>query len=483
MDAAYLKFLKRHWTACCLVFGVAGFLILLALPPPAGLSPVAWRAAAAGFVVAFWWMTEAIPLATTALLPIILFPALGIGSVKDTSVSYAHPLIFLFLGGFLMARAIQRSGLSHRIAFLTIRIAGGRAGMVIAGMMGVSAFLSMWISNTATAMIMMPIAVSVLAGRSGDVDGEDRVAPALMLGVAFAATIGGMASLIGTPPNALFAGFMADQYGVKIGFAEWMLVGLPVVVILLPLTWLLLVKGPAGIGPQNRRLDFGQNRHSLEPISSAEKRVAVIVALTAFLWLSRSLIDSVFPALALSDTTIAIAAAILLFCVPNGDGARRALLTWDDAVKIRWDVLILFGGGLALAAAIGKTGLATWIGGGLAQLGTMPTLAAVLIAAFVIVYLGELASNTAMAAVFLPVAGAAAVAMGESPLLFTLPIALSASIGFMLPVATPPNAIVYGTGHVTAKQMLKAGVILNPIGILVAVGVSMTVGVWVFGAA
>jgi len=303
-----------------------------------------------------------------------------------------------------------------------------------------------------------------------------------MLGVAYAATIGGMASLIGTPPNALFAGFMAEEYGIKIGFAEWMLVGLPVAIILLPLTWLLLVKGPFGIGAREQGAEFAQIQRPLGPVSTAEWRVSAIVALAAFLWLSRPLIDALLPALAVSDTTIAIAAAVLLFCVPGGKGVRGALLTWDDALKIRWDVLILFGGGLALAAAIGKTGLATWIGGGLAQLGSVPSFAVILIAAFVIVYLGELASNTAMAAIFLPVAGAAAVAMGEPPLLFALPIALSASIGFMLPVATPPNAIVYGTGHVTAGQMLKAGAILDPIGILVAVGVSMTIGSWIFGA-
>jgi sodium-dependent dicarboxylate transporter 2/3/5 len=467
-----------------LLAGPALAVAMALSPAPAGLSAAGWATAAVGVMIAFWWLTEAAPLATTALLPLVLFPIFGIDTLAHTAGAYAHPLIFLFLGGFLMARAMEMCGLNRRLAFALVRMAGDRPAGVIAALMGATAFLSMWISNTATIMVMLPIAISLLptADDENRDPSADRFAPALLLGIAYAATVGGMATLIGTPPNALFAGYMQDSHGIRIGFADWMLVGLPVTLVMLPVTWFLLVKVlfrmPADAHPVAAVLNAPAG-----PLTQAQRRVGLVVAGAAVCWLLRPVAAAVWPDLPISDTTIAVAAAMLLFLLPGDreDGrSAQPLLTWSAAAKIRWDVLILFGGGLALAAAISQNGLAAWIGGGLSVLGELPVFLLILLATSVIVYLGELASNTAMAAVFLPVAAATAVAMGQPPLFLTLPIALAASLGFMLPVATPPNAIVFGSGRVTSRQMLGAGAILNVIGILVAAVVSLTIGRWVF---
>ena len=459
-------------------------MALLWITPPADLPAEAWRVAVVTLWMALWWMTEAVPLAVTALLPLILFPMVGVRSIEDTAASYAHPLIFLFLGGFMLARAMERWGLHRRLAVQVARAGGARPDHVIASLMGATAFLSLWISNTATAMVMLPIGQSlVISSRESHgaaAQAHDDFAPALMLGIGYAATIGGMGSLIGTPPNALLAGFMKTTYGIEIGFAQWMLIGLPVVLILLPVTWWLLTRISFRIS-DGRHLDrltgsLGQT----QPMSVAEKRVATVMISVALLWIFRPLVDRLFPAVALSDPAIAIIGAMLLFVVPAGMAKRESLLTWNDVATIRWDILILFGGGLALAAGIASSGLAERIGNASAAWDHLPPLLLLTGATVVIVYLGELASNTAMAAVFLPVAGAMAVGMGAAPISLALPITLAASLGFMLPVATPPNAIVFGSGAVTVKQMLRAGAILDVIGILVVLAIGTLLGPIVF---
>ncbi|GGB43389.1 di- and tricarboxylate transporter [Roseibium aquae] len=442
------------------------------LPPLAGLTAQAQAAAGIGLLMAVLWVTESLPLAATALLPLVLFPLTGVASIADLSGAYANPLIFLFLGGFLIAMAIEKWGLHRRLAFAILARTSGDPRHVILSVMGATAFLSLWISNTASAMVAAPIAASIALMRQEG----DGFPAALMLGVAYSATIGGMGSLIGTPPNALFAAYMEEAHGVVIGFADWMLIGLPVVLVLLPIAWLVLTRVAFEIRPVPVETGFARQ----PPLSSGEKRLAVIAALTALGWMTRPLISSAFPALGITDAGIAMTGALSLFVVKAGRADEGRLLDWTTAARLRWDVLILFGGGLALASAIDQTGLAAWIGAQAKGLAGLPTFWILLCFALIIVYLGELASNTAMAAIFLPVAGAAAVGMGADPLVFALPVAMAASIGFMLPVATPPNAIVFANPAVSRPDMLRAGAPLDVLGIAVALSAGILLGPLVF---
>ncbi|MDX1781748.1 MAG: DASS family sodium-coupled anion symporter [Thalassovita sp.] len=452
-----------------------GMLILIlptVWPVPEGMPATAWLAAGLALTMAAWWLSEALPLAATALLPLAVAPLLGIAGIADIADHYSHPLIILFLGGFLLARAIQASGLHRRLAMTLLKAAGKRPARILASMMLSTAFLSLWISNTASTMVIAPIAAAI-AGSQPD---RPQFGTALMLGVAFAATIGGMGSLIGTPPNAIFAAHVSATYGIEIGFAQWAAVGLPVALILLAVTWLLLTHLTPGLQQQELALDFGAEKTAM---STAERRVGVIATLTALAWISRPLMDWLFPALQISDAGIAMLAALALFIVPDGKGGR--LLDWDTATGLRWDVLVLFGGGLALAGILDQTGLAGWIGARVETLDHLPEFALLLILAALIVYIGELASNTAMAAIFVPIAGAAAATLGTDPVIFMLPVALAASVGFMLPVATPPNAIVFSNPAVTRGDMLRAGALLDIIGIGVAVVAGMVLAPAIFG--
>jgi sodium-dependent dicarboxylate transporter 2/3/5 len=458
---------------------------MLAAGPPAGLSARAWAAAVVGILMAVWWLTEALPLAATALAPLVLCPLLNVSSLEATAQAYAHPLIFLFLGGFLLARAMERWQLHRRLATMAARAGGRTPGSLIFSVMAATAFLSMWVSNTATAMIMVPIGQSLIATLRERSEPRKRPAvdafgASLMLGVAFAATIGGMGTLIGTPPNALFASVMQATYGKSIGFAQWMLVGVPAVLVLLPLAWLVITR-IALRAPDSRELEIATSQlEALPPMSREEILIAVILGATALGWVFRPLLSASFPALPVSDAGIAIAAALVLFALPARSPEGGRLLDWKDAHDIRWDVLILFGGGLALAEAMHTTGLAAWIGKAVSGLGHLPAPLLVLIMIPIIVYLGELASNTAIAAIFLPVAGAAALGVALAPATLMLPVALAASLGFMLPVATPPNAIAYGSGLVSAQQMLRAGAVLDLVGIAVVAALALMLGPLVF---
>lgn len=457
--------------------------IVVASPAPEGLSQQGWWTAAVGLWMALWWMTEAVPLAVTALLPPVLFPILGVRSIEATTSSYAHPLIFLFLGGFLLARAMHVWRLDRRLALSVLRVVGASPRRMIAGIMAVTAFLSMWVSNTATTMVMLPIGLSIVATLPDDRDRRAAgVAPALLLAIAYAATIGGMGTIIGTPPNALFAAFMAETYGIEIGFLRWMLIGVPLLLVLLPLTWFVLTHVTFRVGAAlslHASDAIGEGLAALGPIARAERRVAIVMLAVAACWVFRPLLDGALPGLGLSDAGIAMTGAVLLFLLPADLKSGRFLLSWREAVGIRWDVLILFGGGLALAAAIGESDLADWIGAQLTGLQALPMFLLLSAVGALIVFVGELASNTAMAAVFLPIAGATAVGMGEPAFVLTLPVALFATLGFMLPVATPPNAIVFGSGAVEMRHMLRAGVILDLVGILVVALAVLTLGRWV----
>lgn len=447
-----------------LLIGLIGPGVAALFPPPGGLSPDAWSTAGIAFAMAVWWMSGALPLAATALAPLVLAPVFGLGPFDAVAGSYAHPILFLFLGGFLIGRAIERWGLHQRIALWILGIVGDAPERLIGGVMLATAFLSLWISNTASAIVMLPIAASLTLGRP---DG-DRFSSALMLGVAYAATIGGMGSLIGTPPNALFAAYVGQTYGRDIGFAQWAAVGLPVAGFLLGLAWIVLVRLTPGV----RHLgSTGAGVKSPGAWTRAERRVAMVAGLTALAWISRPFTQRLLPELAVSDAMIAMAGGAALFLLPSGVKGR--LLDLSALKGLRWDILVLFGGGLALAGLIDRSGLAGWIGANVVLAAALPVWLLILALAAAIVYVGELASNTAMAAVFLPVAGAAAASVGVEPIGFLWPIALAASVGFMLPVATPPNAIVMDNPAVTRIAMLRAGALLDVVGIAVAVAASL----------
>lgn len=438
---------------------------MLFTAPPDGMALLAWRTAAVGVLMAVWWVTEALPIAATALLPIILLPVLGIADVAAATAPYANPVIYLFLGGFLIAMALESCGLHRRLALAILSIVGTRPADLILGFMVATAFISMGVSNSATVVMMLPMATSVVAlsrhhGASDTRGGGFEVA--LLLAIAYAASIGGLGTLVGTPPNALLAGFMSTTYGVQIGFLQWMLLGVPIVLIALPFTWLLLTRWLFRVGSEpiaGGAAMLREQRLALGPMSRAEWTVGAITALTAAAWVTRPLIEPWAPAV--TDTGIAIAGALLLFVVPVAWRPLRVGLTWTQAEQLPWSVLILFGGGLSLAAAIQQTGLAGWIGGELGALGGWPVLVVILAVTTVVIFLTELTSNTATAAAFLPVVASLAVGIGADPLLLAIPTALAASCAFMLPVATPPNAIVYGTGAVTVPQMARAGLWLN----------------------
>ena len=446
-----------------LLLGPVLFAAALLLPAPEGMPPAAWKTAALALLLAVWWMTEALPLGATSLIPLVLLPLLGVASIDDAAAPYANPTVFLFLGGFLIAIAVERCGLHRRAALTILAAVGSRPANLVAGFMIATAFLSMWISNTAAALMMLPMAMSVAALEAPEPAGaQTEFGAALLLGVAYAASLGGLGTLIGTPPNAMMAAYMAERFGFEIGFGEWMLIGVPLVVVSLPLAWLILTRVACRVGDAplaGAGVELGAARAALGPITRAEWLVGGITLLTAVAWIVRPLIARVVPAV--SDTTIAIAGAILLFTVPVSWRRREFPLDGADIDRLPWSVLLLFGGGLSLAAAIQSSGLATWLGGALEQLGSLPLPFLVLGVVASVVFLSELASNTAAAATFLPIAGALAVGIGESPVLLVIPAALAASCGFMLPVATPPNAIVYATGRIPMQRMMRAGILLN----------------------
>lgn len=454
-----------------LAASVAAIALPVVLPPPAGLSPQAWQTLGVMVLMALWWLAEIVPLAATALVPLAVFPLIGAAPMPQVSASYGHPVIVLFLGGFLLAQAIEKWQLHHRVSRRILAVTGRSPAGTVAGLMLATAFLSLWISNTAAAMVMAPVGAAVAASRPGD----DGFAAATLLGIAYSATIGGMGSIIGTPPNALFAAYMESTHGVVIGFAEWAAVGLPAVAILLPLAWFVLTRVAFRLG--DAPLTLAQADPA--PLPVAGRRVAWIALATALAWIFRPVIDSLLPESGVSDAGIAMVAALALFLAPDGAGGR--LLDWRDAAKLRWDVLILFGGGLALAGAIEANGLAAWIADTVASFDALPVVVFAAILAVTVVLVGELASNTAVAAIFLPIAGASAVGLGAAPLDVALPVALAASMGFMLPVATPPNAIVFAYDAVNRKRMLRAGIPLDMIGVTVAVGLAFVAGPLVFG--
>jgi sodium-dependent dicarboxylate transporter 2/3/5 len=467
-----------------MVIGVAAFVASLIVSPPSGMSPEALRVAGIAILMAAWWIVELVPVPVTALLPLILFPLFGVAPLRDAAMPYADPIVFLFLGGFILGTATQRWALHARLGLGIFVAVGTSPGRLSAGLILASGFLSMWVSNTATTIMMLPVATAVTVlylrqiseRRSGE-----NLGVVLHLSVAYGASIGGLATLIGTPPNALLAGYMAREYGVQIGFAQWMMLGVPVSAAMLAAVWFVLNRlHPVSVANEK---DLGgaiaDELHKLGRITPAEIRVIGVLGLAAFGWIFRPLLSEVIPGL--HDAIIAVAAGIALFLLPSGMPEGGRLLVWDDTKDIPWGVLLLFGGGLTLAAAIDSSGLAAWLASAMSALTAWPVIAVVAVATLGMIFLTELTSNTASAATFLPFGAAVAVGLGIDPLALTVPMALAASCAFMLPVATPPNAIVYASGRITIAQMAYAGLWLNLIGAALIVLLSYPASRMLFG--
>lgn len=439
---------------------------------PEGMPPAAWTVAIIAVWMAVWWITEAIPIAATALMPILVLPLAGVSPIREAAAPYANPTIYLFLGGFIIAFAMEKSRLHRRIALNVLKRVGVKPSSIVWGFLLASAFLSMWVSNTATTLMMLPIGLSVLK-MHGDAKGPDADAfrLALVLAIAYGCNIGGVGTLIGTPPNAIMAGYLIETYQIQVGFAQWMLIGLPVVAVCLPLTHLILTRWVFRLATDP--LPGGESAihdevSGLGRMSVAERLVTFIFLLTATLWVTQPLLVTHIPAI--SDTGIAIFGALLCFILPIDLRTGERVLVWEDTRGLPWDVLLIFGGGLSLAAAIEKSGLATWLGMLFTGLQGVPVLLIILVAVMTIIFFTEVTSNTATAAAFIPVLATVALALGLSPMMLVVPATIAASYAFMMPVGTPPNAIVYASGYVTLPQMAKAGLWLN-----VVLGIAITV--------
>lgn len=461
-------------------------------------NPVLTRMAAVAVLMAVWWISDALPLAATALVPVVAFPMLGIMSGKDTAQTYFDDIIFLFIGGFLVAIAMERWNLHRRLALRTLLLFGLRPPMMLLGFMCATAILSMWISNTATAMMMMPIALAVLLNIEDLADKEalGKFPVAVLIGIAYAASIGGIATLVGTPPNLVLSGQYTKLYpDESLSFAGWMAFGVPLALALLVVAWgVLYFMFRAGPGKLALSPTIFRDQHTaLGRVTWEQLCVFVVFMLLALLWLTRTGIStdsftvagwgSYFPESSfIIDGTVVIAMALLLFVIPARKQSDASHILDAKAIgKVPWNIVLLFGGGFALAAGIRDTGLSEWIGDRLAGLGALPPLVLVALVCLVITFLTEVTSNTATATVFIPILASNADAIGVDPLLLMVPGALSCSFAFMLPVATPPNAIVFGSERITVPQMARSGLVLNLTGVLLTTLAMATLGRWALG--
>ncbi|GHB92435.1 SLC13 family permease [Cerasicoccus arenae] len=477
-----------------LILGPALFLLILLIPTPGGMSVDGQRVAAVAVLMAVWWISEAIPIPATSLLPIVLFPALRVLSAPQTTANYAYHLIFLFMGGFMIALAMQRWNLHRRIALFIIRYIGFSPGRLVLGFMVATGALSAFVSNTATAVMMMPIALAIITQAKDEIDSMHLNVPVkaldafgvnMMLGIAYAASIGGIATLIGTPPNTVLAAYLANTYHYEISFVKWMIVGVPLAVIFIPLTWLWLTRiaNPMkGLELPNSDGIIRDELSKLGPMGKGERWTLIIFLSTALAWITRAWVVNWFPVLnMINDASIAMAGAIALFLIPTNFGKREFVLNWEWANKLPWGVLVLFGGGLALAQGFDVSGLAAWTVDQLQFLSSMPIIIIILGLTALVTFLTEMTSNTATTTLLMPVLAGLAIGMGQSPLLLLAPAAISASCAFMLPVATPPNAIVFGSGKVTIPEMVRSGFALNVMGIFLVTLLTYLILIPVFG--
>jgi len=475
-----------------LMSGVVVFFAILFLIPDSSIPAAARKMAASALLMAIWWITEAIPIPVTAVLPIVLFPVLKIMPTGQVTENYGHHLIFLFLGGFIIALTIERWNLHKRIALNIINFIGTNQRLIILGFMVATAFLSMWISNTATTMMMIPIGMAIISQMSNSegedqfIRGKNNFALALMLGIAYSASIGGIATIIGTPPNVVFVGILKSNFPAapEISFLQWMLFALPFSLVFLPLAWFYLVYIAAPVKKTSTEKTKSeiiiQELKNLGPMSRAERATLVIFLTTGLLWLLRSDIDlgtfhitgwaSLLGLKGLvHDSTVAIAMAVLTFIIPAGeerDGKPQFLMEWQWAKKVPWGILLLFGGGFALASGFQESGLTIWLGEQLKTFHFLPLGFIILIVCAMATFTTEFASNTAMASTLLPILAGLSVALDINPIILMVPATISCSTAFMLPIATPPNAIVFGSGYLQIRDMVKVGLIMNILGLL-----------------
>jgi len=449
--------------------GPLGFAVTQLAAAPAGMPDAAWSAAGLVWWMAAWWMTEALPLSATAFLPFLVLPLTGVADANKTAGSYYSPIMFLFLGGAFLALAIERTGLHRRLALFIMQFAGATPRGLLLGVMMATALLSCMISNTSTALIMMPMALAMLAS-GGVTEGEtDGMAGALPMGVAFAATLGGYGTIVGTPTNAIAVALLQKSLGVQISFIEWSMYGLPLVALSVPLAALIIARvqrlNEDGFDPASARHAIRQAAEW----SIAEKRLLPVFVLTVLAWFTQYWTEPLFPKGGLTDGTIAVIAGLTLFVLPDGTG--RPMLTWPEANRAPWDVVLMFGGGLAMAMGMTESGLTKWMGEMLLPLAHVPLpVVALVLVAFVIV-VTEFASNIAAASGIMPVVAALVGALGADPILLALPAAFAATWGFMLPAGTGPNALAWATGHCSMRSMVKAGFALYVAGVFLLVGV------------
>ncbi|MEJ2161993.1 MAG: DASS family sodium-coupled anion symporter [Robiginitalea sp.] len=458
-----------------LILGPVIFIILNLLPELIPGNPTANAVLAVASWMIIWWVTEAVSISVTALLPLLLFPLLDVMPMADVGANYGSPIIFLFFGGFVLALALEKVNLHRRIALTIINITGTTPERVILGFMIATASLSMWISNTASTVVMLPIALSVIHLLTDDQDGytkaDKNFALSVMLGIAFSANSGGIATVIGTPPNSVLIGLLENEYQIEISFLRWMTFGLPISLILITICYLVLVKWMFPC----KNLKFGASRtlireelHKLGPPSPREKMVLSIFGVTVFLWIFRTLINQMIPGLGLSDTTISLLAAISLFSLPFNLRRWEFILTWKDTSRLAWGILILFGGGLALARGMSSSGLVDLVSGTIAE-AEVSVLFTVFLLIALMLFMTELMSNVALVAVLAPVVAGIAIGLDIPMLHLLIPVTIASSCAFMLPMATPPNAIVFASGYIKVHQMARVGFILNCISILLLV--------------
>ncbi|MDN5203015.1 DASS family sodium-coupled anion symporter [Fulvivirgaceae bacterium BMA10] len=469
-----------------LVLGPVLFVLVNLFPVPELIGEIGWKVIGIAVWMVAWWVTEALPLPVTAILPMILFPLVGVFDIRTATSAYSNPIIFLFMGGFIIALALEKWNLHKRIALNLIRLTGTHPNGIILGFMLATAFLSMWISNTATTVMMLPIATSVtsllMKESENNASGYRNFALCLMLGIAYSANIGGAITIIGTPPNVVSIGYMREMLEVEMDFSRWLIVGLPVGACLIAICYLVLTKlmYPSRLGNFESSENLINNKiKDLGDISKAEKLVACVFILTALCWILRQPINNLIGENILNDTIIAMAGGVLLFIIPVDIKKSEFLLDWESMKKLPWGILILFGGGICLAKGMETSGLVQLIGDIIAAQGHIGLGVLILILSCIMLFMTEIMSNVALATIFIPLVIGIAQGFGYDPIWVAIPVTMAASYAFMMPISTPPNAIVFSSGLIRINQMVRAGFLLNIISILILLLAAFTLVKWI----
>jgi sodium-dependent dicarboxylate transporter 2/3/5 len=459
-----------------LLLGPLAFVVCLLFSGSVA-QPIMLKTVGVALWLIIWWISEVVPIGATSLLPIILLPAIGNGSLKQVAASYGNPVIFLFMGGFIIAIAMEKWNLHKRIALSILKITGTNANGIVLGFLIATAFMSMWISNTASTIMMLPIGLSVIKLVEGTLQngeaqqkGFKNFSSSIMIGIAFAASIGGLGTIIGTPPNMVMTGFMKSLHGFDMPFLDWMYIGIPIVVLMIGFTYWIMTNWllPNKLGKLGDTTQLIQSEIAkLGKVSNEQKAIAVVFVTTVLLWVLRAQINNWAGSEILQDTTIALIGGLLFFVIPTKTkNSGTTILNWDDVQKLPWKILLLFGGGIALASGVESVGIIKAVGEFVASINGIDGFILLTLLATAGVILSEIMGNVALATIYIPVAMGIGIALGESPILFAIPIAISTSLGFMLPIATPPNAIAYGSGYINAKDMIRVGFFLDVFGIL-----------------